>query len=96
MTGTSIAETQPQGLRTHNPGTWRPERDIRDSLFAMAAQVNADDEDFDQVAGIAATRLLLAGAELDVVAGRRERAARTTVVTVEVSSRGPSRKRGKR
>lgn len=89
----SIAETNPEGVTlptsavVHHvvppalPG-WRPEDDVNDSLFALAERVDHRDPDFDAIAGIAATRLLMAGAELDVLAARRARAVQTRTVTV--------------
>jgi hypothetical protein len=65
-------QTKPSGIpRTIALGEWRPERAINDSLFALAAQLDGTDPLFDDIAEIAAARLLMAGAELDVVAKRR-------------------------
>lgn len=75
-------DTKPGGIP--RVGEWRPERAINDSLFALAAQLDGTDPLFDDIASIAATRLLMAGAELDVVAKRR--GMRSTVIAM---SRGP-------
>jgi hypothetical protein len=90
---TSIADTNPDGVTLPSfalaptpPAAWRPEQDVNDSLFALAERIDHRDPDFDAIAGIAATRLLMAGAELDVIASRRRRAARTTTVTVTVEN----------
>jgi hypothetical protein len=88
MTTTIVHEpapqTKPQGIPRIQPPpvrqSWRPEQAINDSLFALAAQLDGRDPLFDDIASIAATRLLMAGAELDVVAKRR---------AVRAQSRGP-------
>jgi hypothetical protein len=77
-------DTRPSGIPRAVARDWRPEHAINDSLFALADRLDGRDPLWDDVAGIAATRLLMAGAELDVVYKRR--AARTTVVDL---SRGP-------
>lgn len=92
MTVTSIADTNPDGVTLPTSALapavadWRPEDDVNDSLFALAQRIDHRDPDFDDIASIAATRLLMAGAELDVIAKRRARAARTTTVTVTVEN----------
>ncbi len=84
--------------------TWRPERGVADRLFALAAQLDGDDPLFDDIAGLMATSLLLAGGELDVIERRRalatgqpfrevalrgEWGAHRVVYTVRAQSRGP-------
>jgi hypothetical protein len=87
---TSIAETSAAGatvpaqtVATDAPDRrpWRPEDDVTDSLYALGELVDGTDPDFDEIAGISATRLLMAASELGVIWSRR---ARRTGIPVTV------------
>jgi hypothetical protein len=91
MTEISIADATPPGLNLPSSAlapapAWRPEDDVNASLLALAERIDGTDPLFDGIANIAATRLLMAGLEFDLIAARRAMAARTTTVTVTVET----------